>query len=91
MVLSLEEGEGKKRFQILDHFPYAVGNMAMVIGGKHSGSVGRIVEIKKEVGAVPNRVILEDPATKVKFDTIEEYVFMVGKAESAVKAWGIEE
>jgi small subunit ribosomal protein S4e len=91
VVLSLEEGEGKKRFQILDHFPYAVGNMAMVIGGRHSGSIGRIVEIRKEAGAVPNRVILEDPASKAKFDTIEEYVFMVGKAESAVKAWGIEE
>jgi len=91
VVLNLADAEGKKRFQILDHFPYAVGNMAMVIGGRHSGSVGRIMEIRKEAGAVPNRVILEDPATKAKFDTIEEYVFMVGKAESAVKAWGIEE
>ena len=91
VVLSLEEGEGKQYLQILDHFPFAIGNMAMVIGGRHSGSVGRIVEIKREVGAVPNRVILEDPATKARFDTIEEYVFMVGKAESAVKSWGIEE
>jgi len=91
VVINLAEGDGKKRFQILDHFPFAVGNMAMVIGGRHSGSVGRIVEIKKEVGAVPNRVILEDPATKTKFDTIEEYVFVVGKADSAVKSWGIEE
>ena len=91
VVLSLEGGEGKQYLQILDHFPFAVGNMAMVIGGRHSGSVGRIVEIKREVGAVPNRVILEDPATKARFDTIEEYVFMVGKAESAVKSWGIEE
>jgi len=91
VVITLVETEGKKRFQIVDHFPFAVGNMAMVIGGKHSGSVGRIVEIKKEVGAVPNRVVLEDPATKTKFDTIEEYVFVVGRAESAVKSWGIEE
>jgi small subunit ribosomal protein S4e len=91
VVLSLSEAEGRKRFTILDHFPFAVGNMAMVIGGRHSGSVGRIVEIKKEAGAVRNRVILEDPATKSRFDTIEEYVFMVGKAESAVKSWGIEE
>ncbi len=91
VVINLAEGDGKKRFQIVDHFPFAVGNMAMVIGGRHSGSVGRILEIKKEVGAVPNRVILEDPATKMKFDTIEEYVFVVGKAESAVKSWGIEE
>ena len=91
VVITLTEAEGKKRFSIVDHFPFAVGNMAMVIGGRHSGSVGRIVEIKKEVGAVPNRVILEDTATKGKFDTIEDYVFVVGKAESAVKSWGIEE
>jgi small subunit ribosomal protein S4e len=91
VVLTLGETEGKKRFSIVDHFPYAVGNMAMVIGGRHSGSVGRIVEIRREVGAVPNRVILEDPATKARFDTIEEYIFMVGRAEPAVKAWGIEE
>jgi small subunit ribosomal protein S4e len=91
VVLSLTEEEGRRRFSILDHFPFAVGNMAMVIGGRHSGSVGRILEIRREVGAVPNRVILEDTQTKEKFDTIEEYVFMVGKTESAVKSWGIEE
>jgi small subunit ribosomal protein S4e len=91
VVLNLTEADGKKRFQIVDHFPYAAGNMAMVIGGRHSGSVGRIVEIKKVVGAVPNRVILEDTATKEKFETIEEYVFMIGKAEPAMKTWGIEE
>jgi small subunit ribosomal protein S4e len=90
VVITLAESDGKKRFSIVDHFPFAVGNMAMVIGGRHSGSVGRIIEIKKEAGAVPNRVILEDPATKGKFDTIEDYVFVVGKAESAVKSWGIE-
>jgi small subunit ribosomal protein S4e len=91
VVLSLTGEEGKERFTILDHFPFAVGNMAMVIGGRHSGSVGRILEIRKEAGAVPNRVILEDTATKEKFDTIEDYVFMVGRAESAVTSWGIEE
>jgi small subunit ribosomal protein S4e len=91
VVLNLDETEGKQRFAIVDHFPFAVGNMAMGIVGRHSGSVGRIVEIRKEPGAVPNRVILEDQVSKARFDTIEEYIFMVGRAESAVKAWGIEE
>jgi len=91
VVITLGEADGKKRLSIVDHFPFAVGNMAMIIGGRHSGAVGRIVEIRREVGAVPNRVILEDPATKARFDTIEEYVFMVGRAEPAVKSWGIEE
>src|SRR5512136_90572 len=32
VVLNLDETEGKKRFAIVDHFPYAAGNMAMIIG-----------------------------------------------------------
>ena len=42
VVLSLDP---ESRFKIVDHFPFAVGNMAMVIGGKHSGKVARIVGI----------------------------------------------
>lgn len=88
VVLSLEE---KDRFTIVDHFPFAEGNVAMVIGGRHSGKVGRIVEIRQIAGSLPNRVVLEDEATKTKFDTIEDYVFMVGTSKPAVEEWGIEQ
>ena len=60
IVLSLEP---ETRFKIIDHFPFAVGNMAMVIGGQHSGKVARIVDIIKMPGSVPNKIILEDEAT----------------------------
>jgi small subunit ribosomal protein S4e len=88
IVLSLEP---ENRFKIVDHFPFAVGNMAMVIGGRHSGNLARIVEIVKTSGSVPNKIILEDEATKTRFDTIAPYIYMVGKQTSAIAKWGIEQ
>lgn len=73
-----ETGEG--RFQIIDHFPFTEGNVAMVVGGKHSGKVGRIVEIIKTASSVPNRVVLVDDSADERFETIEEYIFMVGRS-----------
>jgi len=88
IVLSLEP---ETRFKIVDHFPFAVGNMAMIIGGRHSGNVARIIEIVKMPGSVPNKIILEDEATKTKFDTISPYVYMVGRQTPAIAKWGIEQ
>lgn len=88
IVLSLEP---ENRFAILDHFPFAVGNMAMVIGGKHSGKVARIVGIEKIPGSVPNRVILEDQGDSTRFETIDDYIYMVGREKPALTEWGIEE
>lgn len=88
VVLSLEQ---ENLFAIVDHFPFAEGNAAMVIGGRHSGKVGRITEIAITPGSIPNRVVLEDRETKTVFDTIEDYVFMVGREEPVVEEWGIEQ
>ena len=75
--------DGEDRFRIVDHFPYAEGNMATIVGGKHSGKVGRIVEIIRTASSVPNRVILADDSAGERFETIEEYVFMVGRSAIA--------
>jgi small subunit ribosomal protein S4e len=88
IVLSLEP---ETRFKIVDHFPFAVGNMAMVTGGRHSGNVARIVDIIKMPGSVPNKIILEDETTKARFDTISPYIYMVGKQTSAIATWGHEQ
>jgi small subunit ribosomal protein S4e len=88
IVLSLES---ETRFKIVDHFPFAVGNMAMVIGGRHSGKVARIVDIIKMPGSVPNKIILEDESAKTRFDTISPYIYMVGKQTPAIASWGIEQ
>ena len=88
IILSLEP---ETRFKIVDHFPFAIGNMAMVIGGRHSGKVARIVDIVMIPGSVPNKIILEDEATKTRFDTIAPYIYIVGKQTSAIAAWGHEQ
>jgi small subunit ribosomal protein S4e len=88
IVLSLES---ETRFKIVDHFPFAVGNMAMVIGGRHSGKVARIVDIIKMPGSVPNKIILDDESAKTRFDTISPYIYMVGKQTPAIASWGHEQ
>jgi small subunit ribosomal protein S4e len=88
IVISLKPED---RFKILDHFPFATGNMAMIIGGQHSGKVARIVEIVKTPGSVSNRITLEDVETKTRFDTITPYIYMVGRETPAIANWGIEQ
>jgi len=88
IVLSLNP---ENRFKIIDHFPFAVGNMAMIIGGRHSGKVARIADIVTIPGSVPNKIILEDEATKTRFDTIAPYIYMVGRQSPAIAKWGHEE
>lgn len=88
IVLSLEP---ENRFRIIDHFPFAVGNMAMVIGGRHSGKVARILDIVNVPGSVPNKIILKDEATGTMFDTISPYIYMVGTKTPAIAKWGHEE
>jgi hypothetical protein len=88
IVLSLES---ETRFKIIDHFPFAVGNMAMVIGGKHSGKVARILDIIKVPGSVPNKIILKDEVAGATFDTISPYIYMVGTKTPAIAKWGHEE
>ncbi|MDO9538440.1 MAG: 30S ribosomal protein S4e [Methanocalculus sp.] len=81
--------DGDARFSIKEHFPYAVGNVAMVVGGQHSGRVARIREVIPVPGSVPNRVSLEDLSTGAVFETIEPYIFMVGRDEPSLGIWGI--
>jgi len=87
VVISLQPED---RFKIVDHFPFAVGNMAMVIGGKHSGKIARITAVHKMSGSVPNSVSLEE-ANGSKFETISDYIYMVGRETPALAEWGIEE
>ena len=88
IVISLKPED---RFKVMDHFPFATGNMAMIIGGRHSGKVARIIEIVKTSGSVPNRIILEDEATKTRFDTITPYIYMIGRETPAIANWGTDQ
>ena len=80
---------GDDRFAVQQHFPYAVGNMAIVIGGQHTMKSGKIVEIIHQETSLSNHVIIED-AKGDKFETINDYVYMIGTTESFLKTWGVE-
>jgi small subunit ribosomal protein S4e len=80
---------GDDRFAIQQHFPFAVGNMVIIIGGQHTMRSGKLVEILHQDTSLSNHVIIED-ANGNKFETIDDYVYMIGTTESFLKTWGVE-
>ncbi|NYT00876.1 MAG: 30S ribosomal protein S4e [Methanocellales archaeon] len=61
--------------KITKHLKRKPGNLAMVIGGKHSGEIGFIKEVKKVRSSQPNMVKIKD---EKEFEVIEDYVFVIG-------------
>ncbi|HJJ46783.1 MAG TPA: 30S ribosomal protein S4e [Methanocorpusculum sp.] len=80
---------GNDRFSVKEHFPYAIGNQAIIIGGQHTMKVGKITEIKIQASPLPNRVTIETK-TGETVETIEDYVFVIGTTESYLKKWGVD-
>ena len=76
LVLSIPDKE------IEDQIGFEVGNLAMVVGGKHSGQTGKIKEIITVKSSQPNRVIISGDE---EFETIKDYVYMIGKDEPVIK------
>jgi small subunit ribosomal protein S4e len=76
LVLSIPEKNIEERIE------FKVGNMAMVVGGKHTGQMGKIKEIIKVKSSQPNRVIISG---EKEFETIEEYVYMIGTDQPVIK------
>ncbi len=82
LAVSLEDGG------IVGRFAYRVGSKAMVIGGKHSGEVGSIKEIRIVRSSLPNMVLIERPDGGSVFETVEDYVFIVGENKVEVNLEG---
>jgi len=80
LVLSIPEK------QVEDRIEFKVGNLAMVVGGKHSGQTGKIKEIIIVKSSRPNRVVI---AGKEEFETIADYVYMIGQEEPVIKLGAI--
>ncbi len=76
LVLSLPEKNIEERIG------FEVGNLAMVVGGKHTGQTGKIKEIITVKSSQPNRVIISGDA---EFETIKDYVYMIGKDQPVIK------
>ncbi|MGC9514895.1 30S ribosomal protein S4e [Methanocrinis sp.] len=76
VILSIPDKE------ITDVIEFKEGNLAMVVGGSHSGEVGTIKEIEIVRSSRPNRVIISG---KGEFETTEDHVFMIGRDKPAIK------
>ncbi len=68
--------------KIIKHIPYKAGNLAIVIGGEHSGEMGKIKQIRKVRGSGTNMVVLSNGND---FETIESYVYVIGETSPEIK------
>ncbi len=63
--------------KIARHIAYKPGNLALIVGGEHSGEIGKIKQIRKVRGSGTNMVALSN---EKEFETVEDYVFVVGES-----------
>ena len=70
--------------RILNHIPFAKGNLALVVAGKNQGKSGKIMEIQNGTATRPAMVTIEDNEGK-RIDTIMDYTFVVGTDKAAIK------
>ncbi len=72
-----------KKNKIVGHLPFKEGSKALITGGKHISRVAEIKEYRVKRGSESNIVVLEDDDGV--FETIEDYVFVVGDDKLAVR------
>jgi small subunit ribosomal protein S4e len=80
LVLSLDDGK------IADRIEFKEGNLAMVIGGQHTGQVGTLKAIYVVKSSRPNRVVISG---QKEFETIVDYVYMIGRDTPAINVGAV--
>ncbi|HWQ19495.1 MAG TPA: 30S ribosomal protein S4e [Methanotrichaceae archaeon] len=75
LILSLDDGK------IADRIEFKEGNLAMVIGGQHTGQIGKLKSIIVVKSSRPNRVVISG---QKEFETIVDYVYMIGRDAPAI-------
>jgi small subunit ribosomal protein S4e len=68
--------------KVEDRIEFKVGNMAMVVDGKHTGQMGKVKDIIVVKSSQPNRVVISG---EKDFETIVDYVYMIGREEPVIK------
>jgi small subunit ribosomal protein S4e len=71
--------------QVLKHLQFKVGNLAMVVGGQHSGEIGKIKEIREVKSSRHNTVTISGDKD---FETIENYVIVIGEDRPEIRLGG---
>lgn len=71
--------------QVVKHLQFKVGNLAMVVGGQHSGEIGKIKEIREVKSSRHNTVTISGDK---EFETIEDYVIVIGEDKPEIRLGG---
>ncbi|MDK2939596.1 MAG: small subunit ribosomal protein S4e [Methanolobus sp.] len=71
--------------EIVKHIKYEVGNLAMIVGGRHTGEIGTIKEINTVRSSRHNTVSISG---EYDFETIEDFVVVIGENEPEIKLGG---
>lgn len=67
--------------KISDVYPFSKGNVSIVIGGKHIGSIASIQDIQIVSSSKPNLALMQG---ETNFSTITDYVFPIGKTKPVI-------
>lgn len=68
--------------KITRHIQRTAGNLAMIVGGKHSGEIGTIKHIRKVAGSGKNMIGMSNDR---EFETIADYVFVIGESTPEIR------
>ncbi len=71
--------------KVIKHLQFKVGNLAMVVGGQHSGEIGKIKEIREVKSSRHNTVTISG---EKEFETIENYVIVIGEDRPEIRLGG---
>ena len=73
--------------KILSHLKFAEGAYAVVTSGRNVGRHGRIIKIEPSTAARTATALIEDPSGD-RFETIADYLFVVGEEKPIIKIEG---
>jgi small subunit ribosomal protein S4e len=69
--------------EIINHIKFEEDTLAIIIGGKNAGLIGRIKEIEKRIGYHASVVTLENTQGEL-YETTLEYAFPIGDDETII-------
>lgn len=72
--------------KIIERYEYKIGNLAIISGGSHNGEIGMISKITKIKSSKKNTVLISGSENK-EFETIEDYVFVIGNDKPEIKTF----
>ncbi|NLI62633.1 MAG: 30S ribosomal protein S4e [Methanosarcinaceae archaeon] len=74
--------------EILEKYEYKIGNLVMITGGRHNGDVGRIKDIAIIRSSKNNMVLVTSENSGKEYETIENYVFVIGEDSPEIETQG---